>query len=133
MIVADTVLAVYAATPGPNRQLASAVLRKDSEWAAPFLWRSEFRNAMFGMVRNGLLSSEEGVEAFRHVSAILAGREHQVDTAHIFRLAEGNRITAYDLEFVALAQSLGVPLVTFDREVLTAFPAIAVRPEVFAG
>lgn len=33
--------------------------------------------------------------------------------------------TAYDCEFVALSQRLGVPLVTLDRALLKAFPRLA--------
>ena len=66
--------------------------------------------------------------AFQHAAATVAGREHQADTSTLLNLAAGNRITAHDLEFVVLAQTVVVQLVTIDREVLAAFPAVAVRP-----
>jgi predicted nucleic acid-binding protein len=34
--------------------------------------------------------------------------------------------SAYDCEFVALAQSLGIPLVTVDKHVLRQFPGVAI-------
>jgi predicted nucleic acid-binding protein len=59
---------------------------------------------------------------------MMGGREYTVLT-----LATRSRCSAYDCEFVAVAQDLGVPLVTTDRQVLRAFPSVAVRPEAFAA
>jgi predicted nucleic acid-binding protein len=49
------------------------------------------------------------------------------------QLAVRSRCSAYDCEFVALAQDLRVPFVTADRQVLAAFPATAVSPTDFVG
>ena len=40
---------------------------------------------------------------------------------------------AYDCEFVALAQWLGITLVTSDSEILKVFPQAAISLEGFAG
>lgn len=40
--------------------------------------------------------------------------------------------SAYDCEFVSLARRLHVPLVTNDRQVLKAFPALAISLEKYA-
>jgi predicted nucleic acid-binding protein len=42
-----------------------------------------------------------------------------------------DRDSAYDYEFVAVAEDLAVRLVTADRQVLQAFPSIAVSPDKF--
>ena len=131
MIVADTQMLVYLTTPVPESSLAQSVLAADSRWAAPKLWRSGFRNALLGYLRAGRMEVSDAAAAFQRAAATVAGREHEVDTSTLLTLSVGNRITAYDLEFVVLAQSLGVPLVTFDREVLAAFPAVALRPADF--
>lgn len=133
MIVADTQLMVYLQFPGPANELAMGVFVQDSAWASPVLWRSEFRNAVLGLIRNGRLSGDEALQGFERARLVVTGREHSVDTDSVLRLARGNRVTAYDLEFVALAESLGAPLVTFDREILEAFPLIARHPESFAS
>jgi predicted nucleic acid-binding protein len=39
--------------------------------------------------------------------------------------------SAYDCEFVALVQDIGVPLVTVDRQVLRAFPNVAISLDEF--
>jgi len=48
-----------------------------------------------------------------------------------FALTRG--LSAYDAEFAALAEALGVPLVTDDRRVLAACPDLAVSPDAYAA
>jgi len=63
----------------------------------------------------------------------LRGREFEVASERVLEAADGSRCSAYDCEFVALAQDLSVPFVTADREVLGAFPSTAVSPADFAA
>jgi len=56
-----------------------------------------------------------------------------VTSQQVLGLAIRSRCSAYDCEFVALAQDLRVPFVTADRQVLVAFPSIAVSPTDFVG
>lgn len=54
-----------------------------------------------------------------------------VATTGVLALALRSGCPAYDREYVALAEGLDVPLVTFDREVLRAFPNRAITPQAF--
>ena len=47
----------------------------------------------------------------------------------MFQVIEASRLSAYDAEFVALAEILDVTLVTEDRAVLSAFPERAISIE----
>jgi predicted nucleic acid-binding protein len=53
-------------------------------------------------------------------------------TDRIFECLERAEVSAYDAEYVALAEELGVPLVTSDRRLLRAFPDVAVSLRSFA-
>jgi predicted nucleic acid-binding protein len=133
MIVAYTNLLIYLYVQGQRIEESEAVLRRDAVWTAPLLWRSEFRNALIGLVRNGVLALNDTFSMLDEAERWLAGHEYSVISRHVLTLAEQSRCSAYDCEFVALAQDLGVPLVTADRHVLKAFPTIAISPAAFAG
>lgn len=132
MIVVDTNLLVYFWIQGPRTSIAEAVQRKDPVWAAPVLWRSEFRNALASLVRQETISLDVAYHVASQAERMMARQEYNVISHRILALAARSRCSAYDCEFVVLAQELGVPLVTTDAQVLQAFPTVAFRPEIFA-
>lgn len=133
MIVADTNVLIYLYVQGQRTEESEAVLRRDPVWSAPLLWRSEFRNSLIGLVRKDVLSLEEALSIVDEAERWLTGLEYSVVSRHVFTLADQSGCSAYDSEFVALARDLGIPLVTTDRQILKAFPNLAVSPSTFAG
>lgn len=131
MIVADTNLIVYLYVKGQRTNQAETVLQQDPAWAAPLLWRSEFRNVLLGLVRRKDLDFSDILEIVSQAEQGMRGREYTVVSLKVLQLAEQSRCSAYDCEFVSLAMDLAVPLVTGDRQILRAFPHIAVAPEDF--
>ena len=129
MIVVDTNVLAYLLLPGPKTSLAEALLLDQPRWAAPPLWRSEWRNVLTTYLRRDLLQLSEAVALMQHAEVLLAGQDEPVASDQVLQLANSSRCSAYDCEFVAAARQLGVPLVTDDRAVLAAFPDVA-RPLV---
>ncbi len=132
MIAVDTNVLAYLFIQGEHTASALAVLHRDAEWVAPRLWRSEFRNVLALYLRRHILSLPDALDAFGQAERLLDGGEHEVPTADVLRLVTASPCSAYDCEFVALAQALRVPLVTADRRVREAFPSVAVSPATFA-
>jgi len=122
MIVADTNLIAYLYLPGRHSAAAEGLLLKDPEWAAPRLWRSEFRNILATYMRQGLLDFDSAVTIHRRAEAVVAGSEFDVSAMAVLQLANDSGCSAYDCEFVALAQHLGVRLVTADAKLRRSFP-----------
>lgn len=131
MIVTDTNLVTYLVVRNEQSELAAAVYEADPVWVAPLLWRSEFRNALSKYVLRGGMTLDAALLALRSAEDIVAGREYRVASEHVLELVVQSRCSAYDCEFVALALDLDVPLVTADKQVLKAFPKIAVSLEKF--
>jgi len=126
VIVADTNLQIYLYVRGQRTLQAEAVLVRDPVWAAPLLWRSEFRNTLAGLVRRREIALDDAIRIAYDAERRMAGGEYSVASQQVLQLTIPSRCSAYDCEFVALAQDLGVPFVTADREVLGAFPSTAV-------
>jgi predicted nucleic acid-binding protein len=103
--------------------------RRKGQPVAPAHWQAELANVLWMAVRTGALSAEEG-----HRRLDFAGRLRVRPvpigslwlSALTLSLASG--LSAYDTLFVALARLRRLPLVTFDKQVLKAFPDVALRP-----
>jgi predicted nucleic acid-binding protein len=126
VIVVDTNVIAYLYLPGVFTPRTEALLERDAEWAAPWLWRSEFRNILGGYVRRNTISLRAAVDLQTEAERLLAGGEYEVDSRAILELASQSGCSAYDCEFVALAVTLGVKLVTMDAQVLRSFPSLTV-------
>ena len=133
MIVADTNLICYLLLTGPQSQLAEQVLQKDAQWMVPPLWRSEFRNVLALYVRQEILTLNQSVQIFDTALDLMIGHEYEVTSARVLQLAHESGCSAYDCEFVVLAETLRVLLVTSDAKVLKAFSRLALSPQQFCS
>ena len=133
MIVADVNLVAYLLLGGPEAALAQHVLEKDPVWAAPLLWRSEFRNVLAVFMRQRGLSIGDAWRAHELADALVGPQEFGVPGDRVLALVAASSCSAYDCEYVALAEELAVPLVTADRQLLRAFANIAVSPRDFVA
>ena len=131
MIVADTSVIAHLVLPSPHTALAERLLGADLDWIAPILWRSEMRNVLALYLRKSLVTLEEALSLQAEAEALLQDREYEVGARDVLTLVDRSPCSAYDCEFVALAQSFDIRLVTMDRKVIDAFPDIAISPEAF--
>ncbi|HET7144285.1 MAG TPA: type II toxin-antitoxin system VapC family toxin [Anaerolineales bacterium] len=130
MIVADTNLVVYLFITGDQTPLAQKVLFKDPHWIVPPLWQSEFRNVLAGYIRRGMTLSQVQ-EIMTDAMLTLENRQVIPSSEKIFDLISKSDCSAYDCEFIALAQQLDVLLVTADKQLLTRFPNSTISLEEF--
>jgi predicted nucleic acid-binding protein len=128
--VVDTNVIAYLFLPSEYTAHAEALLVRDPEWAAPVLWRSEFRNVLAGYMRRNRLPFDSARALQSEAEDLLAGNEYNVDSARVLELVRDSDCSAYDCEFVAVAMHLGVKLVTTDAKLVKAFPrqVIALSP-----
>jgi predicted nucleic acid-binding protein len=122
MIVVDSNVLAYLYLPGDHTAGAEALLLREPDWAAPPLWRSEFRNILAGYMRRGVLAFEQACSLQREAEDLLAGSEFEVDSQSVMELVRDSDCSAYDCEFIALAIKLDAKLITADKKLLRAFP-----------
>lgn len=122
MIVVDSNVVAYLYLPGEHTAKAEALLERDPEWAAPILWRSEFRIILAGYLRRKILTFDQACSLQSEAEDLLAGLEFEVDSKAVLELVHDSDCSVYDCEFIALASKLQVRLVTMDAKLLKAFP-----------
>ena len=126
MIVVDSNVLAYLYLPGEYTAAAEALLEQDSDWAAPILWRSEFRNILAGYLRRKAITFEQANSLQREAESLLEGAEFEVESLAVLELVRDSDCSAYDCEFIALAMKLDTKLITLDKKLLRAFPKRAI-------
>lgn len=126
MIVVDSNVLAYLYLPGDYTADAEKLLERDPDWAAPLLWRSEFRNILAGYMRRKTLTFDQACRLQAEAERLLAGAEFEIDSRPVLELVRDSDCSAYGCEFIALAMKLNSKLVTEDKKLLRAFPAWAV-------
>ena len=116
MIVVDaSVLVGLAFSRDEYHAHALAARRRDPDWQAPMLIRSETRNVGRGYFLKG--------EPFATVAAAIRAASaaittHVVGDDEVLEVVKDGHLTAYDAEYVALARRLACRLVTTDTDIL---------------
>lgn len=59
--------------------------------------------------------------------------DFEANSTQVMSLVLDSSCSASDCEFVALADDLNVPLVTFDKKIIREFPAISIHPKDFCS
>ena len=131
MIVVDTNIISYFFLSGEFTNLTEKAFIRDPHWIAPLLWRSEFRNVLALYLRKEILTLEDAIQTMQEAELLMKGNEYLVPSLNTLRLVSQSDCSAYDCEFVALAQDLRISMVTMDKKVLRNFPKTAIRLDEF--
>ena len=122
MIVVDTNVIGYLYLSSGQSLFAERALKIDSQWAAPLIWRSELRNVLALYMRKNIIKLEHAQRIMNSALDLLRGREYEVSSYDVLGLASESGCSAYDCEFIAVANELNVSLVTSDKQLLQKFP-----------
>jgi predicted nucleic acid-binding protein len=114
VIVVDAHVVVYSVVESEDSASARRVALKDPKWLVPPLWRYEVTSALASFVRNRVMTRDDAVRALAEAAELVAGRESPVDQARALRAALDFGISAYDAQYIALAQERAIACVTSD-------------------
>lgn len=126
MIVVDANIIVYHMVKGPFSHRAEALAVKEPDWRSPILWRYEFTNALRNMLRAGMLGEAEALRAVASARDAMSGREVDVPQEVALTTALRFDLSAYDAQYVALAELLEAPCVTADAPLTRKAPTRAI-------
>ena len=126
MIVVDSNVVAYLYLPGDSTAAAEALHARDPDWAAPVLWRSEFRKILAGYLRRNSLTFDQCLAMQAEAESLMSGGEYETDSRSILQLVRDSDCSAYDCEYIALATRLNTRLITMDKKLLKTFPDRAI-------
>lgn len=133
MIVVDTNILAHFWLPSDSTELCDALFQKDSEWVAPILWRSEFRNVLTLYVRKELIDLSEALLIMEKAEQQMNDKQFQVNSVQVLQHVNQSTCSSYDCEFVSLAKELDLDLITMDKQLIQEFPKLARHPEEVIG
>ena len=122
VIVVDFNVLAYLLIPGKFTEAAEQLLAEDSAWVVPRLWRSELSNILATYLRLNQIDLADAALIFQRATELVGAEEYEMETADVLRLNKESNCSAYDCEYVALAEFLDLVLVTADGKLAQAFP-----------
>ena len=131
MIVVDVNVVAYFLIEGEKTLAARDLFDRDPDWRVPMLWRHEFLNVLATFSRSGGATVTEALALWRQAVTIIGPLEQELDMEPALSIAIENRISAYDAQYIALAQRLQTVCVTEDQRLATAFPGLARSMQAF--
>lgn len=129
MIVVDANVISYLLIRGERSEAMDRLQKLDPDWIAPKLWLDEFLNALCTYERTGGLTREQSVELLEDAVALMDGASYDLPPERVLTVARQTNCSAYDSQYIALAQDLGLKLYTYDKRVISKCPGIALMPD----
>jgi predicted nucleic acid-binding protein len=129
MIVVDANVISYLLIRGERSEAMDRLQKLDPDWIAPKLWLDEFLNVLCTYERTGGLTREQSVELLEDAVALMDGASYDLPPERVLTVARQTNCSAYDSQYIALAQDLGLKLYTCDKRVISKCPSIALMPD----
>ncbi len=131
MIVVDANILIYSLIKCDQSPLIQKLRGKDADWRTAALCLHETVNVLTTYQRREVLTLAQCRTLLSHVERFIKVAQCEVVMDTALAVAAEYVITGYDAQYVALAQSLNVPLITEDRKLQKAVPAIALSMQEF--
>jgi hypothetical protein len=131
MIVVSTDVVVALYLPGETSQLAEGVLKRDSAWCSPMLWRTLFPHYLTQPLRSGQVTPDLAQLMLEEAKLLFLSREFPAPAEDNLGFVLNSNCSAFITPFLGLAKGLRIPLVTFDMEAVHSFPDIAISASDF--
>lgn len=131
MIVVDANILIYSLIEGDYSPLVHKLRERDMDWRTTGLCLHEILNVLATYQRREILTLAQCKKLLEHAERFMKVAQCEMKMNAALAVAAKYTITGYDAQYVALAQSLNVPLITEDRKLRKAVPGIAFSMQEF--
>jgi len=132
MIVVDASVVAFLLIDGELTDAVRKLHRIDPDWVTPPILNHEMLNILAAVgLAEGNSAAMEGV--WRDVRALVASRQQVPDPVRSLRLGVELGISGNEAQYLCLADSLGLPLITQEKNLLQAAPQRAVSVLDYLG
>jgi len=128
MIVVDTNVVCYLLIRGEHSDIVQRLFDADSDWVAPRLLFDELLNVLVTYERKSLLGSRQIMVIVHEALELIGDALYELPPERVLAVARRTGLSGYDSQFVALAENLDVPLLTWDRQMIERCPTVARTP-----
>ena len=132
MIVVDASVVAFLLIDGELTEAVRELYRIDTDWVTPPILNHEMLNILAAVgSAEGNSAAMEGV--WRDVRALVASRQQVPDPVRSLRLGVELGISGNEAQYLCLADSLGLPLITQEKNLLQSAPKRAVSVLDYLG
>lgn len=133
MIVVDTNIIAYLFIKGERTEQARQLYAQDPDWTTTPLWQHEFLNVLATMVKQGNRTVADALHLWHQAQALMLNQEKTITLSEALILATTHGISAYDAQYLTLAERLNCVLITEDKRLVQKFPDSAMTIQAFLG
>jgi len=82
-------------------------------------------------LRKGVIDLVLAIDIQAQAEMLMAGNEFAINSNKVLALAHSSECSAYDCEFISLAQTFSTLLITTDKKLIKAFPERAISAKAY--
>jgi predicted nucleic acid-binding protein len=124
LVLVDTNIVAYFLIEGDHTVAARELWRCDTDWRSEAFLLVEFTNVLAASIATKRMTLNLAERFLIDAQSLLAGKLARLPHGSILATAAQYRVSAYDARFITLAYQLGSRLVTEDRKLRAAAPAL---------
>ena len=122
MLLVDTNVVAYLLIEGDHTQAAQQLRRRDPDWRSEAFLLVEFTNVLASSVATKRMTLGLAESSLGKAVALFDGKLRSMPHAPVLAAAVRHGVSAYDARFLALAEAIGLPVVTEDKKLRDAAP-----------
>lgn len=124
MLLVDTNVVAYLLIEGNHTEAAQQLRRRDPDWRSEAFLLVEFTNVLASSIANKRMTFRLAQDFLGKAVALFDGKLRTMSPASVLAAAVRHGVSAYDARFLALAETIGLPIVSEDKKLRTAAPEL---------